>query len=103
MIRLKSSSPKRERGIRAENQDVVLGNEGGRVAEQTKNSGNPIGVVSFVPWIVFGVASGLNHWRVATGGGLILCVVYLAVLMRRGVSIKMTDWTMLIVFVIGAV
>jgi len=73
------------------------------VAEQKKASGISIGVLAFMPWIVFGVASGFNHWRVATGGGLILCVVYLAVLSRRDVSIKLTDWTTLIVFVIGAV
>jgi intracellular septation protein A len=73
------------------------------VAEQNKASGISIGVVAFMPWIVFGVASGFNHWRVATGGGLILCVVYLAVLWRRGISIKLNDWTTLIVFVIGAV
>jgi intracellular septation protein A len=73
------------------------------VGEQKKDSGIPIGVVAFMPWIVFGVASGFNHWRVATGGGLILCLVYLAVLLRRGISIKLTDWTTLIVFAIGAV
>ena len=63
----------------------------------------PIGVVAFLPWIVFGVASGFNHWRVATGGGLILCVVYLAMLVRRGISIKLTDWTTLTYFVIASV
>jgi intracellular septation protein A len=73
------------------------------VAEQNRNSGIPIGVVSFMPWIVFGVASGFNNRRVATGGGLILCLVYLAVLSRRSISIKLPDWTMLTVFVIGAV
>ncbi len=56
-----------------------------------------------MPWIVFGVASGFNHWRVATGGGLILCVIYLAVLSRRGISIKLTDWTTMIFFVIASV
>ncbi len=56
-----------------------------------------------MPWILFGGASGLNHWRVATGGGLILCVVYLAVLTRRGISIKLNDWTMLTIFLVGAV
>ena len=63
----------------------------------------PIGMVAFLPWIVSGVASGFNHWRLATGGGLILCMVYLAVLNRRGISIKLPDWTMLTVFVIGSV
>jgi len=73
------------------------------LAEQKKTSEIPTGVAAFLPWIVFGFASGFNHWRVATGGGLILCMVYLAMLVRRGISIKLTDWTMLIVFVIGAV
>jgi intracellular septation protein A len=73
------------------------------MAERKKSSDRAIGVLAFVPWIVFGFASGFNHWRVATGGGLILCVVYLAVLSRRGISIKLTDWTTLIIFVVGAV
>ena len=73
------------------------------MAEQKKDSGIPIGVAAFMPWVVFGVASGFNHWRVATGGGLILCVVYLAMLLRRGISIKLTDWTTLIFFVIASV
>ena len=73
------------------------------MAEQNKASGISIGVVAFMPWIVFGVASGFNHWRVATGGGLILCVVYLAVMSRRGISIKLTDWTTLTFFVIASV
>ena len=73
------------------------------MAEQKKNSEIPIGVMAFLPWIVFGVASGFNHWRVATGGGLILCVVYLAMMSLRGISIKLNDWTMLTIFVIGAV
>ena len=71
------------------------------MAEQNK-TGIPTGVAAFLPWIVFGVASGFNHWRVATGGGLILCLVYLAVLVRRGISIKLIDWTTLTIFVIGA-
>ena len=75
----------------------------GRVAERKKSSDRAIGVLAFAPWIVFGFASGFNHWRVATGGGLILCVVYLAVLVRRGISIKLTDWTTLIFFVIASV
>ena len=73
------------------------------MAEGKKFSERAIGVLAFAPWILYGFASGFNHWRVATGGGLILCVVYLAVLLRRGISIKLTDWTTLIVFVIGAV
>ena len=71
------------------------------MAEQEK-FGIPTGVMAFLPWVVFGVASGFNHWRIATGGGLILCLVYLAVLSRRGISIKLIDWTTLTIFVIGA-
>jgi hypothetical protein len=95
--------PERGRGIQSEIQDVVWRTKGGIVAEQKRTSGIPTGVVGFLPWIVFGFASGFNHWRVATGGGLILCLVYLAVLVRRGISIKLIDWTTLAIFVIGAV
>ena len=73
------------------------------MADGKKSSDRAISGLTFAPWIVFGVASGFNHWRIATGGGLILCVVYLAVLSSRGISIKLTDWTTLTVFVIGAV
>jgi intracellular septation protein A len=62
-----------------------------------------MGVMAFAPWILYGFASGFNHWRMATGGGLILCIVYLAVLSRRGISINLTDWTMLTIFAVGAV
>ena len=72
------------------------------MAEQKRNSGIPTGVMAFLPWVVFGFASGFNHWRIATGGGLILCLVYLALLRRRGISIKLIDWTTLTIFVIGA-
>src|ERR1700676_4489494 len=73
------------------------------MAERKKSSDRAIGVLAFAPWIFYGFASGFNHWRVATGGGLILCVVYLAVLLRRGISIKLTDWTTLIFFAIASV
>ena len=71
------------------------------MADGKKSSDRAIGVLAFAPWILYGVASGFNHWRVATGGGLIHCVVYLAVMSRRGISIKLNDWTMLTIFVIG--
>jgi len=74
-----------------------------RVAERKKSSDRAIGGLAFAPWILYGFASGFSHWSVATGGGLILCVVYLAVLSRRGISIKLTDWTTLIFFVIASV
>ena len=73
------------------------------MAEQKKLSGVAIGLMGFLPWILYGSASAANHWSVATGGGLILCLVYLAVLMRRGSSIKLMDWTTLTFFVISSV
>jgi intracellular septation protein A len=59
--------------------------------------------MAFMPWLLYGFASGTNHWRVATGGGFILCLVYLIVLRSRGTAIKLMDWTTLTVFVIGSV
>jgi len=59
--------------------------------------------MAFLPWIFYGIAVGTNHWRVATGGGLVLCLAYLAARIRRGVSIKLMDWTTLTFFVIGSV
>jgi all-trans-retinol 13,14-reductase len=74
-----------------------------RVAEQKKLSGVAAGLTAFAPWILYGVASGFNHWHVATGGGLILCLAYLAVILRRGSSIKLMDWTTLTFFAIASV
>jgi hypothetical protein len=73
------------------------------VPEPKKLPGVAIRLMAFLPWLLYGFASGTNHWRVATGGGLILCLVYLAVLVRRGISIRLMDWTTLTVFVIGSV
>jgi hypothetical protein len=73
------------------------------VAEQKKGLEISAGVLSFLPWILYGFASGFNHWRVAAGGGLILCVLYLVVLRRRGGSPKLPDWSTLAFFVIASV
>ena len=73
------------------------------MAEQKRLSGAATGLMAFMPLVLYGFASGANHWRVATGGGLILCLVFLAVRLHRGISIKLMDWTTLIVFVIGSV
>ena len=70
--------------------------------EQKKLSGVAAGLTAFAPWILYGFASGFNHWRVATGGGLILCAAYLAVMLRRGHSIKLMDWTTLAFFAIAS-
>ena len=73
------------------------------MAEHKKLSGVAIGLMSFGPFVLYGFASGANHWRVATGGGLILCLVFIAVRLRRGISIRLMDWTTLTFFVIGSV
>jgi hypothetical protein len=73
------------------------------VADQKKPSGRAIGVMAFAPWILYGFASGFNHWRIAAGGGLLLCLLYLAILIRRGASMKLPDWSTLIFFVIASV
>jgi intracellular septation protein A len=77
--------------------------EGARVAEQKKLSGVASGLMAFLPFVLYGFAAGANHWRVATGGGLILCLVFLAVRLRRRISIKLMDWTTLTFFVIASV
>jgi hypothetical protein len=65
------------------------------MAEERKSSGGIwLGVLALMPWLVYGFASGGNHWRVATAGGMLVCVAYLAVLGRR-TTVKLMDWTML--------
>ena len=73
------------------------------MAEQKKSSDAANGLLSFAPWIVYGFASGFKHLRVASGGGLILCIVLLAVAVRGGRSIKLMDWTTLTFFAIASV
>jgi hypothetical protein len=73
------------------------------VAEQKKSSGRAMGVMAFAPWILYGFASGFNHWRIASGGGLILVLAYLAAMIRRDISIKLPDWVTLSFFVIASV
>jgi len=73
------------------------------MAEQRKALDRAIGLMAFAPWVLFGFASGFNHWHLASGGGLILCVLYLAVMRLRGVSIKLMDWTTLAFFAIASV
>ncbi len=73
------------------------------MAEDKKLSGFAIGLLTFGPWVLYGFASAANHWSVATGGGLILCLVFMAVRSRRGVAIRLMDWTTLTFFVICSV
>jgi hypothetical protein len=71
--------------------------------EQKKTSGVAGGLIAFAPWILYGFASGFNHWRIAAGGGLVLCLLYLALMLSRGSSVKLMDWTTLAFFVIASV
>lgn len=73
------------------------------MAERKKLSGLAGALLAFAPWILYGVASSFNHWRIAAGGGLILCLWYLALMLRRGASIKLMDWTTLAFFAIASV
>ena len=73
------------------------------MAEQKKLSGVAIGLMAFGPFVLYGVASAANHWRAATGGGLVLCLIFLAVRLRRGIPTRLMDWTTLTFFVIGSV
>ena len=73
------------------------------MAEQKKLSGVAIGLMAFGPFVLYGFASGANHWGVATGGGLILCLVFIAVRRSRGVPTRLMDWTTMAFFVIGSV
>jgi len=72
------------------------------VAEQHQPPGSPSGLVAFAPWILYGFASGANHWRVAAGGGLLICLGSLALTRRRGGSLKLMDWTTLMFFAIAS-
>jgi hypothetical protein len=60
-------------------------------------------LMAFAPWILYGFASGFNHWRIAAGGGLILSLAFLALTTSRGASIKLPDWVMLAFFMIASV
>jgi intracellular septation protein A len=77
--------------------------EGACVAEDKKLSGVVIGLMAFGPFVLYGFASGANHWRVATGGGLILCLVFIAVRLRHRIPVRLMDWTGLGFFAIASV
>jgi intracellular septation protein A len=73
------------------------------VAEPKKLSGVVIGLMAFGPFILYGFASGANYWRVATGGGLILCLIFIAVRLGRGIPVRLMDWTGLGFFGVASV
>ncbi len=73
------------------------------MAEQKKLSGVATGLMAFGPFVLYGVASAANYWSVATGGGLILCLIFLAVRLRRGIPTRLMDGATLTFFAIGSV
>lgn len=73
------------------------------MAEQKKLSGLATGLITFGPFVFYGFASGANYWRVATGGALILCLVFIAVRIRRGIPVRLMDWTGFGFFAIASV
>ena len=64
------------------------------MAEEKKYSGRVIALFGFLPWLVYIFAASGNFWGVATAGGMIACLVYLAVLSGQA-AIKLMDWTTL--------
>jgi hypothetical protein len=72
------------------------------VAEQKKSPGKLVALLAFLPWLVYIFAAVGNHWAVATAGGTIVCLGYLAML-RRQTTIKLMDWTTLAYFVTASI
>ena len=72
------------------------------MAEEKKYSSKVIALFAFLPWLVYIFASAGNHWSVATAGGTIMCLIYLAML-RRQTTIKLMDWTTLAFFVTASI
>ena len=72
------------------------------MVEEKKYSAKLMALLAFLPWLVYIVASGGKHWGIATAGGAIMCLVYLAIL-RRESTIKLMDWTTLAFFVAASI
>ena len=72
------------------------------MAEEKKIPGKLMALLAFLPWLIYIFASGGNHWGIATAGGTVMCLVYLAML-RRQTTIKLMDWTTLAFFVTASI
>jgi hypothetical protein len=72
------------------------------MAEEKKIPGKLMALLAFLPWLIYIFASGGNHWGVATAGGTVMCLVYLAML-RRQTTIKLMEWTTLAFFVTASI
>lgn len=72
------------------------------MAEEKKYSSKLIALLAALPWVVYAFISADNHWGVATAGGTIMCLVYLAVL-RQQTTVKLMDLTTLAFFVTASI
>jgi hypothetical protein len=72
------------------------------VAQENKIPGQMLVLLAFLPWLVYAVGSGGNHWGFATAGGLVACLIYLS-MTRRQTTIKLMDWTTLAFFAAASV
>ena len=72
------------------------------MADEKKISGKLMALLAFLPWLIYIFASGGNHWGIATAGGTVMCLVYLAML-RRQTTIKLMEWTTLAFFVTASI
>lgn len=72
------------------------------MAQEKKSPGKLIALLASLPWLLYSFAAVSNHWGVATAGGTIMCLVYLA-LLRRWTTIKLMDWTALAYFVTASI
>jgi hypothetical protein len=72
------------------------------MAEEKKIPGKLMALLAFLPWLIYIFASGGNHWGIATAGGTVMCLVYLAML-RRQTTIKLMEWTTLAFFVTASI
>ena len=61
-----------------------------------------VALFAFLPWLVYIFASAGQNWAIATAGGAVTCVMYLA-LLRRHSTIKLMDWTTLAFFLTASI
>lgn len=69
---------------------------------QEKKAAGKLGLIAFVPWLVYIAMAVANRWLAAAAGGAIVCVLCLSILSRR-TTIKLMDWTTLGYFLTATV
>jgi hypothetical protein len=67
-----------------------------------KSPNKMVVLLGLAPWLLYGVASGRSDWGVATGGGVVLCSIWLFAL-SRSTTIKLMDGTALAFFAAASV